>query len=115
MVQQTDGREALPVLPEDIYSLSPVQEGMVFHDLYAPESGAYVSQYVFTLRGAVDVEVLRRAWEHVLDRRAVLRTVFVWEGMERPVQAVVTRAHLPWEVLDWRHEAAAERHERMRT
>ncbi|HEV2734265.1 MAG TPA: condensation domain-containing protein, partial [Longimicrobiaceae bacterium] len=109
-----DRRDALPGLTEDIYPLSPVQEGMVFHGLYAPESGAYVSQYVLTLRGAVDAGVLRRAWEHVLDACAVLRTVFVWEGGARPVQAVVGRAHLPWEVLDWRDAPAAERHDRMR-
>ncbi|MEW5930137.1 MAG: amino acid adenylation domain-containing protein, partial [Gemmatimonadota bacterium] len=114
MLQQTHHREALPVVTEDIYPLSPVQEGMVFHDLYAPESGTYVSQYVFTLRGAVDAEVLRRAWEHVLDGCAALRTVFVWEGMAKPVQAVVSRAHLPWEVLDWRDAPAAGRRERMR-
>ncbi|HLL45145.1 MAG TPA: amino acid adenylation domain-containing protein, partial [Longimicrobiaceae bacterium] len=81
---------------------------MVFHDLYDPESGSYLNQYVFTLRGAVDPEVLRQAWQHVLDRRPVLRTVFAWEGMARPLQMVLDRATLPWEVLDWRAVPRAE-------
>ncbi|MBV9773641.1 MAG: amino acid adenylation domain-containing protein, partial [Gemmatimonadetes bacterium] len=114
MVQQIDRREAQPVPTEDVYPLSPIQEGMVFHDIYEQGSGAYVSQYVFSLRGDVDVDVLRRAWEHVLDQRAVLRTVFAWEGMARPLQAVMSHAPLPWEVLDWRDAPAAERHGRLR-
>ncbi|HEX2188960.1 MAG TPA: amino acid adenylation domain-containing protein, partial [Longimicrobiaceae bacterium] len=114
MLQQTDSRETLPVQTEDVYPLSPVQEGMVFHDLYAPETGAYCSQYVFTLRGELDAEVLRRAWQRVLERSPGLRSVFLWEGMARPVQAVLRSAELPWQTLDWR-DAPREAHpERMR-
>ncbi|HEU0078961.1 MAG TPA: condensation domain-containing protein, partial [Longimicrobiaceae bacterium] len=108
----SDGLEAS--LVEDVYPLSPVQLGIVFHDLYSPGSGAYVGQYVFSLRGSVDPGVLRQAWQHVLDLHSVLRTAFVCSGMEQPVQVVFRRAILPWETLDWRDRSPDERREKLR-
>ncbi|HEU0079978.1 MAG TPA: condensation domain-containing protein, partial [Longimicrobiaceae bacterium] len=87
---------------EDIYPLTPLQAGMLFHTLYAPGTQVYTSQYVFSLRGRPDVAALQRAWQGVVDRYPVLRTVFVWEGLNRPLQVVFRDTPLPWEVLDWR-------------
>ncbi|MEW5928796.1 MAG: amino acid adenylation domain-containing protein, partial [Gemmatimonadota bacterium] len=114
MLQPTGRHETSQGLIEDVYPLSPVQEGMVFHELYTPESGSYFSQYVFTLRGTLDATTLRRSWRHVVDRSPVLRTVFLWEGMDRPVQAVLKGVPLNWEELDWREVPRAEQPERMR-
>ena len=33
---------------EDLYPLSPLQQGMLFRALYAPEEGAYVTHWVGT-------------------------------------------------------------------
>mgnify|MGYP006205076249 CR=1 FL=1 len=46
---------------EEIYELSPMQEGMLFESLYAPESGVYVTQLCFTLDRRVDAAALRQA------------------------------------------------------
>ncbi|HEU0076320.1 MAG TPA: condensation domain-containing protein, partial [Longimicrobiaceae bacterium] len=101
MSNHTDHPTDIPSVVESVYALSPVQFGMVFHDVYSPDSGAYHNQYVFSLRGRLDPMVLRRAWEHVLAHCPVLRTAFVWEGAQ-PVQVVFRRAGLPWESHDWR-------------
>lgn len=85
----------------DIYPLSPLQEGMLFHTLEAPTSGVYVEQYSCTLRGPLDVEALQAAWRRVVDRHAVLRTAFLWEGLDEPLQVVRRQTDPPWTVLDW--------------
>ncbi|HOG48626.1 MAG TPA: condensation domain-containing protein, partial [Anaerolineae bacterium] len=72
----------------DMYPLSPMQQGMLFHSLYAPESGVYVEQMHCTLRGALDVQAFARAWERVIERHTILRTAFVGEGQREPVQVV---------------------------
>src|SRR6266850_834097 len=86
---------------ESIYPLSPVQKGMLFHTLYAPESGVYVEQLTCILRGDLDATELGRAWQRVVNRHPVLRTAFVWEGVNEPVQIVHPRLELPIERLDW--------------
>ena len=84
---------------EDIYELSPMQEGMLFHTLQAPGAGVYVEQLVCTIGGAVDARLLVRAWQAVVDRHPVLRTAFVWEGLEKPMQAVRRTAAVASRVL----------------
>ncbi|HEX7239719.1 MAG TPA: amino acid adenylation domain-containing protein, partial [Longimicrobiaceae bacterium] len=98
---------------EDAYPLSPMQEAMLFHTLLAPGGGGYVGQLVFTLEGDVDVPALRRAWQGAVDRHPALRTGFVWEGVEAPLQVVHRRADLPFREEDWRTLPDAERTERL--
>ena len=67
---------------EDVYVASPLQQGLIFHGLLAPESSAYSVQMICDLEGELDVVVLRQAWQRVFERHSVLRTCFVWEDME---------------------------------
>jgi surfactin family lipopeptide synthetase C len=63
---------------EDLYQLSPMQQGMLFHTIYAPESGAYFEQSVFTIKGELEVGAFERAWQHIIDRHPILRSSFLW-------------------------------------
>src|SRR5687768_5534215 len=92
----------------DIYELSPLQAGMLFHRVFAPASTAYFDQFACRLAGDVDPERLQRAWQQLMDRHPVLRTSFHWEGLDKPVQVVHAQVTLPWETLDWRGVPEAE-------
>jgi amino acid adenylation domain-containing protein/non-ribosomal peptide synthase protein (TIGR01720 family) len=99
---------------EDIYRLSPMQEGMLFHSLSDKDAGQYVEQSACTLLGDLDPAALRRAWQGVLARHSVLRASFHWEEVDRPVQVVYRAVDLPWREEDWRglpEEAQAARFE----
>ena len=73
---------------EDIYPLSPLQQGMLFHSLYAPESGEYFRQSLFELRGRLNAEAFEHAWRRAVERHDVLLTAFVWENLDEPLQVV---------------------------
>src|SRR5579885_2071641 len=97
---------------EDIYPLTPLQSGMLFHSLAAPESGVYVNQVTCTLPADLDPRLFRQAWERLVERHAVLRTSFLWDGLDEPLQAVRKEVSLPWQELDWRGLTEEERQRR---
>jgi surfactin family lipopeptide synthetase C len=92
---------------EDMYPLSPVQQGMLFHTLYAPESAVYFEQMHCTLHGPLDVAAFTTAWQQALARHPILRTAFVWEGLDDPVQVVCREVDLPLDRQDWQSLDAA--------
>jgi non-ribosomal peptide synthase protein (TIGR01720 family) len=86
---------------EDVYPLSPLQQGLLFHTLYAPQSAVYFEQLSCRMEGALEVEAFRAAWQEVVRRHPILRTGFEWEGLGQPVQVVRRQVELEWEQEDW--------------
>jgi len=96
--------DALPIPAaeiEDIYPLSPMQKGMLFHTLSAPEERAYVNQLRVDIRG-LDIERFCKAWQATLDRHAILRAGFIWEEVDEPVQVIRRHQEIAFQELDWR-------------
>ncbi|MER5733148.1 amino acid adenylation domain-containing protein, partial [Streptomyces sp. NPDC002138] len=93
---------------EDIYPLTPMQAGMLFHTLAEPGSGAYFEQMSFTIDGVRDPLLLERAWQHVSDHLEILRGAVEWERVDRPLLVVHRRTELPVVHLDWRALSAEE-------
>ncbi len=98
---------------EDIYPLSPMQQGMLFHTLYDSTSGVYFEQLTVTLHGDVHSSALQQAWQQMVDRHAVFRTEFYWENLKKPLQMVRRDVTLPWQVLDWQGLSADEQGEQL--
>ena len=93
---------------EDIYPLSPMQQGMLFHALITPDAGAYIPQICLTLEGFLDHLQFKQAWEKVLIRHPVLRTAFNWEKRDKPFQIVYQQVTLPWLEHDWQNNSPDE-------
>ena len=98
---------------EDLYRLSPMQEGMLFHHLYNPESDIYFRQQGYTFHGPLNVSAFTRAWDRVIERHAVLRASFFWQDLDKPVQVVRRTVATPLEYQDWRGLSEAEQDERL--
>ncbi|TLP56039.1 amino acid adenylation domain-containing protein, partial [Pseudomonas mosselii] len=93
---------------EDIYPLSPMQEGMLFHSVNDDDSELYINQSSLSI-GGLDVERLRAAWTFVTERHAIQRSSFHWQaGLARPLQVVHRQVELDIRELDWRHTAVDE-------
>ena len=87
----------------DIYPLSPLQQGMLFHSLYAPHGGSYIIQMNYEIEGIIDKIAFEQAWQQVINRHSILRTAFVWEKLEQPLQVVGRSVKVRIEDLDWRN------------
>src|SRR5215469_5819781 len=98
---------------EDVYPLSPMQEGMLFHSLYTRQSEEYYEQVTCILRGDLNVTAFQHAWQQVIACHSILRTLFVWERLDALLQVVRQQVELPWSEQDWRHLSSEEQHERI--
>ncbi len=87
---------------ENVYLLTPLQEGMLFHSLYEQEGGDYVVQFLMTVRD-ISLTAFEQAWQRIVDRHSILRTSFIWEGLEQPHQIVRKQVKVSVEKIDLRH------------
>lgn len=85
---------------DDIYGLSPLQQGMLFHSVVTPHNGIYVEQVSCVLSGNLNVNTFSAAWNHVVNKHDALKSSFVWEGVEAPFQMIHKRAEVHFEVID---------------
>ncbi|MBC8999815.1 non-ribosomal peptide synthase/polyketide synthase [Pseudomonas sp. N40(2020)] len=86
----------------DVYPLSAMQQGMLFHSLYEQATGDYINQVRLDVEG-LDPQRFQQAWQAAVDNHDILRTSFVWQGeLARPVQVVHKQLDMPFSVLDWR-------------
>ncbi|MFB6363595.1 amino acid adenylation domain-containing protein, partial [Paenibacillus elgii] len=79
------------VLIQNIYPLTPMQEGLLYHSILDERSEAYFDQTIITLNERLDPTLLEQSFQALIDRYEVLRTVFVYKEVERPVQVVLTQ------------------------
>ncbi|MGA9871874.1 MAG: amino acid adenylation domain-containing protein, partial [Rhodococcus sp. (in: high G+C Gram-positive bacteria)] len=94
----------------DIWSLAPLQSGLLFHAMLAGSSlDVYTMQMVLTLEGMVDAPRLRAAAQSLLDRYDNLRTAFVSTADGSSVQVVTDGVEVPWTEHDLSHLEGDER------
>lgn len=85
---------------EDVFALSPMQQGLLFDILYADDASLYQVQKCITIEGPLEPTALRKAFDHVVARHTSLRTVYAWKGVKHPVQVVLAQLPVPWAERD---------------
>ncbi len=80
---------------EDILALSSMQEGLLFHHLKENEDDLYFEQLSIQITGDVNFSAFNRAWNAVVENNEMLRTIFAWKKLNRPVQIVLKEIDIP--------------------
>ncbi|WP_284740330.1 non-ribosomal peptide synthetase [Amycolatopsis sp. RTGN1] len=104
-----DGR-----LVEDVYPLTPMQSGLLFHSLGAHETDIYLTHFGVELHGVADPGLLARAWQRVTDRTPILRTAVAGAETGEPLQIVHREARIPVTHHDWTGLSEIEQRHRKR-
>ncbi|WP_306208569.1 non-ribosomal peptide synthetase [Actinoplanes sp. RD1] len=80
-----------PTGDDEVWDLSPLQQGVYYQATYADGASTYIAQNVFDFDRRLDVPALELAFAALLDRHPTLRAAFV--GEPRPQQRIA--AHVP--------------------
>ncbi|MPQ34067.1 hypothetical protein E4V42_21995 [Clostridium estertheticum] len=96
---------------EDVYDLSPCQLDDLKKYIDSPTEGWFHENLVFEFHGKIDVEIFRECWEKILKCHSILRTGFLFNNLEKPVQAVFKDVKLPLEILNWHELDEGKRNE----
>lgn len=84
----------------DMYPLTPLQEGMLYHYIQEPDSTAYVIQHEISLKGTIKEENLIEAARLLVQKHEVFRTAIYYEDLERPVQVVLGQREPEFEKIN---------------
>uniref|UniRef100_UPI002456CA53 non-ribosomal peptide synthase/polyketide synthase n=1 Tax=Nocardia wallacei TaxID=480035 RepID=UPI002456CA53 len=98
----------------DVWPLSALQSGLLFHAMMSASTvDVYTQQAVVEFEGTLDVERLRVAAQAMLERYPNLRAIFVADSHGEPVQIVLDRVEVPWEIVDLTELPAEHRAEQL--
>ncbi|KAF9342738.1 hypothetical protein BGX26_006928, partial [Mortierella sp. AD094] len=79
---------------QDIYALSPLQDGILFHHIMAAKGDPYLLVATMSFDKKNTLDCYLDAFQKVVDRHDILRTAIVWEGLSTPAQVVLRHAQL---------------------
>ncbi|MBI6852860.1 non-ribosomal peptide synthetase [Pseudomonas cichorii] len=108
--------DALPVPAsqiEDVYPLTPMQEGMLLHTLLEPGTGLYYMQDRYRINSELDPQRFAQAWQAVIARHEALRASFCWDIGETMLQVIHKPGNTPIDYLDWRDVAQDQQEPRL--
>ncbi|QSW21547.1 amino acid adenylation domain-containing protein (plasmid) [Clostridium gasigenes] len=76
---------------KNIYNLTPMQEGMLFHALIDEKATAYFEQTSYIIEGNLDIGAMNNAFNMLIEKYDVLRTVIAHRSLEKPRQVVLEK------------------------
>ncbi len=85
---------------DNAYPLTPLQQGMLYEALKNPDTNVYIAYIVFDIFGELDRALFKAAWQGAVQQYETLRTRFLWEGLDAPLQLVNSSVELDWVECD---------------
>jgi amino acid adenylation domain-containing protein len=97
-----DTKEQKAKKPEidKVYSLTPMQEGMLFQTILDEKKSAYLEQTILEIEGTLDVSFLENSLNAIVNRYDVFRTIFSYKKVQKPRQIVLKERRTTIQYVD---------------
>ncbi|WP_291286623.1 non-ribosomal peptide synthetase [Flavobacterium sp.] len=97
-----------------MYGLSPVQEGILFHSTYlynteSKENTTYHTQFDVSFSSKLNVDLFKKAWQNVINNHTILRTGFIYDKVNIPIQFVNKEVEVPLRFIDLTNDSDQEK------
>jgi len=92
---ESEGRKIV-----DLYRLSPLQKGLLFHHQYDNNDKAYLEQMCIDFPEGLNIDSFIRSWDHIIKEHTILRSSFVADVFDIPVQCVYEEVSIPHTIID---------------
>ncbi len=99
---------------DDVYILTPLQEGLLLHSLLNPTSDKYLVQCVLQIESNLNLDRLQQSFRLILERYPILRTSFHTQGLKHPVQVIEPSPDVPWAQIETEDFDAAVQKDRLK-
>lgn len=94
---------------KDIYSLTPLQEGMLFHSQLNAGSSAYVEQTDILVEGIFHPEIFKKSWLLITQKYDAFRSIFITKKADKPLQVIMKELEFDFRIENISHFSAAEK------
>lgn len=88
--------------------LTPIQEGMLYYYMNNHDSHMYLEQFCFDIQEHIQLEYFKKAWSIVMDNNEMLRTIFRWKKIKKPIQMTLKQMKLPYEYRELSEDSDIE-------
>jgi iturin family lipopeptide synthetase B len=97
---------------QNIYPLTPMQQGMLFNYLFNRDSKAYFQQLSFLVEADLDINIFEMSVNKVIERYDIFRSIFIYEKVEEPKQVVLTKrsAKIHYEDISYMESSEQKRY-----
>ncbi len=92
-----------------------MQQGMLFHALEDPQSGAYFEQLVIDVKGFIDVNLFEESLNDIMKRHEILRTAIEYEITEKPKNVILKGRKIGFRYRDIRQQGIDQQKESITT
>ncbi|SFB07669.1 condensation domain-containing protein [Clostridium frigidicarnis] len=89
---------------EEVISLTPMEEGMLFYYIYTHDTTQYFQQLSILINSDVDVEIFKKSWNYVVSNNEMLRAIFRWKQIKKPVQIILKNFELKIKMYDFSYQ-----------
>ncbi len=96
---------------KDIYTLSPLQDGILFHSVSEEGSRSYFQQVSYRISGELDISLVKKSFQHIVSRYDILRTLFLYAGYKQALQVVLNEREIEFAYSDIRKEGTQKNRE----